>query len=222
MVATQPPLSPETAPEILPDRWIVAPWADYQRAIEQATEKVKGYYYDGTMRLEMSPVGNPHSRDHSIINYAVLLFAALRGLRVNAHDNCTYRKIGVREAQPDLSVYVGDRVGSLDWATKIVDLDQLPPPDLAIEISDSTLPDDCGRKRLLYEDLGVREYWVVNVAEAVILGFEIIERGSRRIQESVVLPGLSLEILEAALRRSREADHGQVSAWLLEQWQTQG
>lgn len=218
MVATQPPRSPETAPEILPDRWIVAPWADYQQAIEQTTEKVKGYYYDGTMRLEMSPVGNPHSRDHSIVNYAVLLFAALRGLRVNAHDNCTYRKTGAREAQPDLSVYVGDRVKSLDWETKIVDLDRFPPPDLAIEISDSTLLDDYGRKRLLYEDLGVAEYWVVDVAEAIITGFEMIDRGSRRIQESLVLPGLKLDVLEAALRRSRETDHGQACAWLLEQW----
>lgn len=209
------------APEADPDDWEKADWETYRQAIAQASEKTKGYYHDGMMRLEMSPVGNPHSRDHSIAIYATLLFAALRGLRVDVHDNCSYRKTGLREAQPDISLYVGDRVGSLDWATKIVDLDQLPPPDLAIEISDSTLPDDCGRKRLLYEDLGVREYWVVNVAEAVILGFEIIERGSRRIQESVVLPGLSLEILEAALRRSREADHGQVSAWLLEQWQTQ-
>ncbi len=218
MVATQPPRSPETAPEILPDRWIVAPWADYQQAIEQATEKVKGYYYDGTMRLEMSPVGNPHSRDHFILITALGLFAALRGLRLDGHDNCTYRKNGAREAQPDLSVYVGDRVKSLDWETKIVDLDRFPPPDLAIEISDSTLLDDYGRKRLLYEDLGVAEYWVVDVAEAIITGFEMIDRGSRRIQESLVLPGLKLDVLEAALRRSRETDHGQACAWLLEQW----
>ena len=205
-----------------PDDWQKADWEIYQQAIAQASEKTKGYYHDGMMRLEMSPVGNPHSRDHSIAIYATLLFAALRDLRVDVHDNCTYRKTGLREAQPDISLYVGDRVGSLDWETKIVDLDQLPPPDLAIEISDSTLPDDCGRKRLLYEDLGVREYWVVNVAEALILGFEIIERGSRRIQESIVLPGLSLDVLEEALRRSREADHGQVSAWLLQQWQAEG
>lgn len=204
--------------EILLDDWHKADWDTYQQAIAQASEKTKGYYHDGMMRLEMSPVGNPHSRDHFIIIAALGLFAALRNLPIDGHNNCTYRKAGLREAQPDLSVYVGDRVGSLDWETKIVDLDQLPPPDLAIEISDSTLPDDCGRKRLLYEDLGVREYWVVNVA-AVILGFEIIERGSRRIQESAVLPGLSLAILEESLRRSREADHGQVSAWLLQQWQ---
>lgn len=205
-----------------PDDWQKADWEIYQQAIAQASEKTKGYYHDGMMRLEMSPVGNPHSRDHFIIIAALGLYAALRNLPIDGHDNCTYRKAGLREAQPDLSVYVGDRVGSLDWETKIVDLDQLPPPDLAIEISDSTLPDDCGRKRLLYEDLGVREYWVVNVAETLILGFEIIERGSRRIQESIVLPGLSLDILEEALRRSREADHGQVSAWLLQQWQAEG
>ena len=209
----------DEATETDPDDWQKADWETYQQAIAQASEKTKGYYHDGMMRLEMSPVGNPHSRDHSIVIYATLLFAALRDLRVDVHDNCTYRKTGLREAQPDVSLYVGDRVGSLDWETKIVDLDQLPPPDLAIEISDSTLPDDCGRKRLLYEDLGVREYWVVNVPEALILGFEIIERGSRRIQESAVLPGLSLDILEEALRRSRKADHGQVSAWLLQQWQ---
>lgn len=88
------------------------------------------------------------------------------------------------------------------------------------QVSHSTLSDDRGTKRMLYEDLGVSEYWIVDVAAAAIACFEMLEGGgSRRVRESVVLPGLTLDVLEAALRQSRGSDHGQVSAWLLTQWQ---
>jgi len=44
------------------DTWLHATWDDYVQAIEDpAYEKAKGYYYNGKMRIEMSPVGNDHS-----------------------------------------------------------------------------------------------------------------------------------------------------------------
>jgi hypothetical protein len=67
--------------------------------------------------------------------------------------------------------------------------------------------------------LGVSEYWVLDVQTAQILAYAIADRGSKRIQVSQVLPGLSLAVLEEALRRSRETDQSQVAAWLLTQFQ---
>jgi len=57
-------------PKLPTDTWLHATWDDYVQAIEDpAYEKAKGYYYNGKMRIEMSPVGNDHSRDHSIVIY---------------------------------------------------------------------------------------------------------------------------------------------------------
>ena len=78
---------------------------------------------------------------------------------------------------------------------------------------------DRGSKRLLYEALGVREYWIVDVERAEIVALAVRDRGSYRIEESLVLPGLKIALLEEGLRRSRSNNHGKVSAWLLTQWQ---
>ena len=63
------------------------------------------------------------------------------------------------------------------------------------------------------------EYWVVDVQNTQILAYAIAEQGSQRIQVSQVLAGLTIAILEEALRRSRETDQSQVGAWLLSRFQ---
>ncbi len=47
----------------------------------------------------------------------------------------------------------------------------------------------------------------------------MVEQGSKHIQESQVLRGLEISILEVALRRSREMSQSEVGTWLLSQFQ---
>lgn len=101
------------------DVWVNAAWDEYLQAInDPAYEKAKGYYYRERMRLEVSPLGNPHSRDHFIIITAIALFASLRNLDLDGHDNCTYRKSGNVEAQPDASFYLGVNAETVPWQGK--------------------------------------------------------------------------------------------------------
>jgi Uma2 family endonuclease len=201
--------------------WVNATWDEYIKAIGNPIyEKAKGYYHNGRMRLEMPPFGNPHSRDHALVIVASALFASTRNIDFDGHDNCTYRKTGYQEAQPDVSFYVGANAEIVSWDATIIDLDTYPPPDLVIEVAYSSLADDKGEKRLLYESLGVREYWIIDVQNVQVIAFEIENRGSRRIDQSQVLPGLSIAVLEEAFRRSRQMNHGKVSAWLLSQFQS--
>ncbi len=203
------------------DTWVNATWDEYIKAIgAPAYEKARGYYYNGRMRLEMSALGNPHSRDHFIVIAAIALFASTRNIDLDGHDNCTYRKTGYEEAQPDVSFYLGANAETVSWDATIIDLDTYPPPDLVIEVAYSSLADDKGEKRLLYESLGVREYWIIDVQNIQVIAFEIQNRGSRRIDQSQVLPGLDIALLEEAFRRSRQMNHGKVSAWLLSQFQS--
>ena len=147
------------------------------------------------------------------------MFAAIKSIPLRGLDTTTLRKPGVRECQPDVSYYIGDSVQAIPSGTGIVNLDQYPAPNLVIEVAKTSLLDDIGTKRALYEELGVAEYWVVDVQNTQILGYAIAEQGSKRIQVSQVLPGLTIAILEEALRRSRETDQSQVGAWLLSQFQ---
>jgi len=206
---TQPPLN----------TWQKANWDEFvQIADDPKNSKLKGYYYQGHCRLEPMSTGSDHSKDHMTISVLVGLFAALRGLAMNGYDACSYRQSGHHEFQPDISVYVGENANRIPWGTRVVDLNTHPLPDLVIEISDTSLADDLGAKRLQYEDLGIPEYWIVAVETQQIFGFSISPDGSsRRLRTSQVLPGLALNLLEQALQRSRTEHQAAVAAWFMEQ-----
>lgn len=213
-------MSRSTVTPVPTETWISASWRDYLQVLNDlGEEKAKGYYYNNQMRLEMSPVGNDHASDHKVIIYAVNLFAAINNIDLSGKDNCTYRKPGVREAQPDVSFYIGETAETIPWGTGIIDLDQYPPPNLVIEVANTSLLDDKGNKRLLYEDLGVNEYWIIDVQNVEILAFAIENQGSYRIRQSQVLSGLEISLLEQAFQRTRLMNHGKVSAWLIQQFQ---
>ncbi len=204
--------------------WIKASWHDFiQIADNPDFAKFKFYYYNGEARVEPMSTGSDHSDDHALILVAIGLFVAVKGLAIRGKDNCSYRKVGSKEVQPDISYYVGDRANLISWGTGVVDLDVYPAPDLAIEIANSSWADDVGKKRLMYEDLGVKEYWVIDVKNAEVLAFAITDsegvKGSYRITRSQIITGLEFALLEEALRLSRENDHGHVTSWLLAQFQ---
>lgn len=205
------------------DIWVVATWEEFiAMADYPAYNKAKCYYRNGQMRIETMSVGPDHSRDNAIALLAINLFCTIKGVAVNGFNKCSYRKIGVRECQPDLSYYIRSRAQLAPKGTSIANHDVTPPPDLVIEVADSTLADDIGEKRLLYEELKVAEYWVVDVQKSEIIAFAIIaDNGSRRIVRSEILPGLTIALLEEGLRRSRTQDQAQVGAWLLAQFQQQ-
>jgi Uma2 family endonuclease len=208
--------------EIPTDIWIKASWDEYLEAIETSDrleKPYKSYYFDGHYRFEMTPLGNDHACDHNIILYTVNLYGTLRAIDFQGRDNCSYRKTGYREIQPDGSYYFGDKAEIVPYGTSIIDLDTYPAPDLIIEISNSTLEDDLGNKRLLYEASGVSEYWVVDVRNSRVIAFAMLDRGSQQIDVSRVLPGLPIALLEEALQRSRRGNHGKVSRWLMERFQ---
>lgn len=202
------------------DSWVLATWDEYINQLNDLIyQQSKGYYYKGHMRIEMSPVSFDHGQDHVIIIFAVNLFVALKQMPATGLDTTTFRKIGVRECQPDVAYYFGKNAKAIPSATGIVNLDQYPAPNLVIEIARSSLLDDLGTKRALYEELGVNEYWVVDVQKAQLLSYSMSNQGSQRIQVSQVLPGLEVAVLDEALQRSRQTNQAEVGAWLLSRFE---
>jgi len=202
---------------------VAATWDEYLRVIEDLQgEKAKCYYNKGQLYIEMTPLGNDHASDHTIIMLAVNLFATFNEIDFNGKDNATIRKSGLQDAQPDASYYIGKNADAVGYGTSIIELDSLPAPDLVIEIANSSLADDKGEKRLLYEDMGVGEYWIVDVQKAEIIAFSVADGGSKRIKQSLVLPGLSISTLEEALQKSRKNNQRIVATWLMKEFHQKG
>lgn len=200
--------------------WIIATWDQYIQQLDDLKHQcLKSYYYQGHMRIEMSPVSFDHGQDHVMIIFAVNLFIALRQIPATGLDTTTFRKSGVRECQPDVAYYLGENSRAIPPGTGIVNLDQYPAPNLVVEISRSSLLDDLGIKRSLYEDLGVSEYWIVDVQKPQLFAYSVANQGSQKITTSQVLPGLEMGILEEVLQRSRQTNQAEVGHWLLQRFQ---
>jgi len=168
------------------------------------------------------PTGSGHSQDNTLLSQVVSLFGMFKAVRIKGFTGGSFRRAGLRECQPDLAFYIAEEIPDPfpPKTTEPIDVEKFGAPTLAIEISTSTLNDDLGKKRLLYERFGVREYWVVDVQSAIVTAFAVADGGSRQIQVSQVLPGLSMRTIEEALRRSQTEDDTGVNHWLMQQFQT--
>jgi Uma2 family endonuclease len=206
--------------KLITNAWRKVDWDTYIDTIDSPEhEQHQGYYYSGYMRIEDMPTGADHSRCHVLLIFAINLFCTIGGIAINGFDNCTYRKTEIRECQPDLSYYCEERARLAPVGTSVINLDEQATPDLVIEISNTTLEDDLGAKRLLYEEMGISEYWVVDVQNSLIYAFEMFDRGSKRIDTSIVLPQLSIATITEALNLSKKQDQSQIGKWLMSQFQ---
>jgi Uma2 family endonuclease len=211
--------SPPLLENFVTDTWVEATWDEFMTlAYDPAYKTGKAYYNRGKARIEMTPIGWNHAEDNSIISTLVILFCALKKIPVKEVTNCSFRKTGIREAQPDIAFYITSLENIPPRSNSPVDLNQYAPPALAVEMAASSLSDDLGEKRLLYEALAVQEYWVVDVNRAEVTAFAIANAGSRQIDTSQVLPGLTMAVVKETLERSRSKEHGAITRWLLSQF----
>ena len=176
------------------------------------------------MKIEMNPLGANHGRYNSIVARVISLFATLNNISVVEFTNTSYRKTGFQECQPDSSFYLGNITNFHSRSNSPIDLDIYNPPTLVIEISSTTLSDDLGQKRLLYERLGVGEYWVINAdtSQAIaaklrhfVIALGMADGGSKEIRVSQVLPNLEISVVEEALNLSLNNENGYINRWLI-------
>ncbi len=215
MIATEK--TPTDQAETSEQNWQAGSWETFLALSQQPTyQKAKAYYFRGAYQFVMG-VGANHAAINLIISLLVELYCIVRGIPFRGLTNASYRKAGLRECQPDSSFYLGDSVNASPTGREIANLDNYSPPDLVIEIADSSLADDLGMKRLLYEEMQVREYWVVDVSSLEIFAFAIEQNmGSRRVRQSEVLQGLTMDAIAEALHKSQELDHAKLGQWWME------
>jgi Uma2 family endonuclease len=211
--------SPTLLENFVIDTWVEATWDEFMAlAYNPAYETGKAYYHRGKARIEMTPLGWNHAEDNTIISTLINLFCALKQIPVRGLTNCSLRKTGLKEAQPDLAYYLTSLDNIPSRSNSPIDLQQYPPPALVIEMAASSLSDDLGEKRLLYEQIAVQEYWIIDVNRKEAIAFAVADGGSRRIDVSQVLAGLTMALVEETLERSRTQEHGAITRWLLSQF----
>jgi Uma2 family endonuclease len=208
---------------LVTDAWVRSTWEEFLVACDRPEmEKARCYYDSGWMRIETMPTGAGHGDDNTLLVQSVSLYGMVRKTRLKGYTNASFRRTGLKECQPDVAFYIAEEIPDPfpPKTTEPIDVEKYGAPTLAIEISASTLNDDLGKKRLLYERLGVREYWVVDVENAIVIAFAVADGGSRQIEVSQVLPELNISLIEEALRRSQTEDNTEVNGWLMEKFQT--
>ena len=203
-------------PNIVTDTWVNVSWDEFMEFVDHLDyQQGRFYYYENYMRVEMSPVGSIHGNNNNVVANVVNLYATLKNIKIKGWVNTSFRRTSESECQPDLAFYIGDNVKFPPLNNSPVNINELAAPTLVVEIAASSINDDLGFKRLLYERLGVKEYWVMNANNDDIIAFEIVDGGSRKIEESKVLPGLQIATVKEAIHRSLTQDDGEVNRWLL-------
>lgn len=109
---------------------------------------------DGAL-YEMSPIGIPHNFAVQELNE--LLVMALHG-RAKVRPQMSFAASELSEPEPDLTI-----TPLVSWNSE-----QANQALLIIEVAESSLSIDRGRKRRLYANCGVPEYWIVNLPERCI------------------------------------------------------
>lgn len=199
------------------DIWVKASWQEFLALVEDpAYEKGKFYYHRGYMRSEMSPVGPLHARQNSIVSRVINFYVTFKNIRIVELTNASFRKPSAGEFQPDLSYYIGTKFQLPPRTNTPINLNEFQTPALIVEIGATSVNDDLGMKRLLYEQSKVQEYWVIDASTDDAIAFAIADGGSREIQDSLVLPGLAIALVEEALKRSQTQDDGEINRWLLQ------
>ncbi|GAA6624041.1 Uma2 family endonuclease [Scytonema sp. NUACC26] len=198
------------------DTWVEAAWEDFLTFADDPTlERARFYYDDGYMRVEMSPLGPAHGYDNSIVSTLIVLYAAIKNIPIKELTNTSFRKARVSGSQPDIAFYIGTNLRLPPRNNSPVNLNELTPPTLVVEIAASSLEDDTERKQKLYQRLGVQEYWVVDVSASKVIANSLSATQTTPIRESQVLLGLEIALVEEALMRSLTEDDGAITRWLL-------
>ncbi|MEL7069515.1 MAG: Uma2 family endonuclease [Cyanobacteria bacterium J06581_3] len=200
------------------DTWVEATWDEFVKvAYDSLYSDGRAYFDAGEMRIEMASLGVAHSRQNSVVCNVVTFFAACKDMDITSYTNGSFHRNDEKEFQPDIAFYIGDGANYLPPQNNSpINIELCGLPSLVVEVGASSLKDDLGRKRLLYERVGIEEYWVVDVETRKVTAFSISDDArSGSIRVSSVLPGLEIDFVEEALRRSQRENDGVIARWLM-------
>lgn len=198
-------------------QWQLATWEDYLHYRDDPTiEKVKLFFDGNYLFVDMGGEGINHA---SITRLFAMLFfiwfSSFQKQQVSDLGGCLLEKPGKKAASPDLVLYIGEDIPQ--WQPgepRRIDLSLSRVPDLVGEIADTTLTTDLDEKKHLYADLGIPEYWVIDVQGKRVFAFRLQQDGKYELCDtSVALAKLPISLLEQTLGQLIEGTNVSAASW---------
>jgi Uma2 family endonuclease len=202
-------------------QWQQATWDDYVALRDDdKSDRCKLFFDNQHLWVEMGAEGINHAKFGDLFAMIIAFWAAkFPDIKLSTLGGCQMEKKGTRAVAPDLVLYVG--VDTPTWKTgqsRFINLDQWRSPDLVGEISDTTLAIDLDEKKRLYADLGISEYWVIDVRAYRIFAFRLDQEGVyRECEVSQVLPNLAIALLEKTLEQLATKTNTEAAIWFSQQ-----
>lgn len=200
-----------------------ATWADYLavRDVHSGWQKI-AFHHDW-LWVNMGFEGPNHAAFSDLITMIFGFWAFLHPeVTLQSYGRCLLESPETHACSPDLVLYRGDNIPQ--WQPgqpRRINLQRDRQPDLVGEIADTTLSLDLDEQKQLYASLGIPEYWVVDVKGVRIFAFGLDESGHYRLlEQSQVLAGLSIALLEQTLERLATETNTAAAAWFMQQLQT--
>jgi Uma2 family endonuclease len=168
----------------------------------------------------MGAEGINHAKFGDLFAMILAFWAAkFPDIKLSTFGGCQMEKKGKRAVAPDIVVYVGGDTPT--WKagqSRFIDLEQWRSPDLVGEIADTTLAIDLDEKKRLYADLGIAEYWVIDVRAYRLFAFQLDESGVyKQCEFSQVLPNLAVSLLEKTLEQLTTKTNTEAAIWFSQQ-----
>lgn len=202
-------------------QWKEATWDDYLNYRDTLEDqRIKLYYYQNKLLIQMGKEGINHTSINDLFTMILFIwFSQHPEIKMNSFGGVLLEKKEKRSAAPDLVVYLGEDYPKWKQGeSRYINLDQWPVPNLVGEISDTTLSSDLDEKKHLYADLGIPEYWVIDVQAKRVFAFQLQDNGQYQEGDvSLVLRGLPIKLLVETLERLDQETNVNVANWFSQQ-----
>jgi Uma2 family endonuclease len=167
---------------------------EFHRRYEACPDGVKAELIGGTVYMA-SPLGRPHGQYHKELGGALWMYKS-RTPGVEVLDNATTILGEESEPQPDLELRILTEYGGKSEETENEYIKG--PPELVVEVANSTRDVALKGKRADYDKAGVEEYLVLCVGDREIHWFSFasgkpIKPNRQGVYRSRVFPGLWID-----------------------------
>ena len=195
-------------------------WEEFEAILEELGDRrsTRVAYYDGILEI-MSPLPE-HEYFKQTISIAIEDMAETLELDYESYGSTTWRRQAKQAGlEPDNCFYFQNEVrirGKLQF-----DLNQDPPPDLALEID---VTNQSLERFPIYARLGVPEIWCY---DAGMLKIYHLQNGQYiEVEQSTIFPNLKIRALPQLIETHRSAGRlalrRSVRAWVREQVEKRG